>query len=116
VLGGSPSARSGIEPSDIVFDINKAHWDTIRYLTFSDRRPSELSLKVFVARYFTIADIAVRVPPEPYRPIEEIVAEAVRAVVGQSATLCLSSVRYVNPRFEWLAARIARRRRRSRQT
>jgi hypothetical protein len=115
VLGASPSARAGIEPRDIVFAVHKAQWDSVRYLTFSDRRPSELSLKVFVARYFTVAYITVRVPPEPYRPMEEILAEAIRAVAGQSARLCLRSIRYVNPRHEWFAALTAARRRTQRR-
>ena len=37
VLVDSPSARAGIEARDIVFSVDKARWDSIRYLTFSDR-------------------------------------------------------------------------------
>src|SRR5262249_33225590 len=95
VLADSPSARAGIEARDIVFSVDKARWDSIRHLTFSDRRLSELNLSVFVARYFTIANITVRVPPEHYRPIADIVAEAMQVVATQPMPLKLH---YVNPR------------------
>jgi membrane-associated protease RseP (regulator of RpoE activity) len=102
VLADSPSDRAGLEPRDIVFAIDKTRWDSIRSLTFSDRRPSELNVTVFIARYFTVARITISVPPEPYRPIEDIHSEAMRAVAAQPATP--SAITYVNPRFEWLAA------------
>jgi hypothetical protein len=96
-LVGSPSTRAGIEPRDIVFAIDKIPWGSVRHATFSDRRSSELNLSVFVARYFTIANIMVRVPPEPYRPLEEIVSDALRAIVARPTA---DVIRYVNPRFE----------------
>jgi hypothetical protein len=112
VLGDSPSARASIEPLDIVITVDKAPWDSVRRLTFSDRRPSELSLKVFVARYFAITNIMVRVPPEPYRPIEEILIEARQVVAMRPMP---SKFHYTNPRSdEWreLLSRFRRRRRR----
>jgi hypothetical protein len=48
-----------------------------------------------VARYFTIANVTVRVPPEHYRPIEDIAAEAMHVVATQPMPLKLH---YVNPR------------------
>jgi membrane-associated protease RseP (regulator of RpoE activity) len=110
VLTDSPSARAGLQPRDIVFAIDKTRWNSIRHLTFSDRRPAKLNVTVFVARYFTVAGITVSVPPEPYRPIEDIVAEAMCAVATLPATP--NKITYVNPRFEWLAALRPRRRRR----
>ena len=112
VLVDSPSARAGIEARDIVFAVDKAHWDSIRHLTFSDRRPSELNLSVFVARYFVIANISVRVPPNHYRPIEDIVAEAIQVVTTQPMP---RQLHYVNPRFaetRELLSMLRRRRRR----
>src|SRR5258708_6915745 len=95
VLVDSPSARAGIEARDIVFSVDKARWDSIRHLTFSERRPSELNLSVFVARYFTIANIIVRVSPEHYRPIEDIAAEAMHVVATQPMPL---NLHYETPR------------------
>jgi hypothetical protein len=83
VLADSPSARAGLKPRDIILAVDKTPWRSVRHLTFSDRRSSELKLRVFVVRYFTIAAITVRVSPEPYRPIEEIIAEATDAVAKQ---------------------------------
>jgi len=48
-----------------------------------------------VARYFTIANVTVRVPPEHYRPIEDIAAEAMHVVAMQPMP---SRLHYVNPR------------------
>ena len=98
VLSASPSARAGIECRDIVIAVNKTRWDFIRQLTFSDRRPSELRLTVFVARYFVAAEITVVVSPEPYRPIEDIVAEATG--IAAEAQSKQSKITCVNPRFE----------------
>jgi membrane-associated protease RseP (regulator of RpoE activity) len=83
VLADSPGARAGLAPRDIVIAINETPWNSIRHLVFSDRRSSELTLKVFVARYFAVANITVRVPPEHYRPIEEIVAGATSVIAAQ---------------------------------
>jgi membrane-associated protease RseP (regulator of RpoE activity) len=65
VLRDSPSARAGIEPRDIIISVDGKPWDSVRYLTFSDRCASEITAATFVARYFTFAKIVVRVPPEP---------------------------------------------------
>ena len=112
VLVDSPSVRAGLEPRDIVITVNETQLDAVRFLTFSDRRPSELNLKVFLARYFTIASVMVRVPPEHYRPIEDIVAEAMQVVATQPMPLQLH---YVNPRvaeMRELLSMLRRRRRR----
>jgi hypothetical protein len=111
-LVDSPCARAGVEARDIVFSVDRAPWDSIRHLAFSDRQPSELNLSVFVARYFVIANITVRVPPEHYRPIEDIVAEAMQVVATQPMP---SRRHYVNPRFaetRELLSMLRRRRRR----
>jgi predicted metalloprotease with PDZ domain len=84
VLPGSPCERAGLVPSDVVVTINNVRLDSVRHLTFTDRRPSELNLLVFIAGRFTLEDVRVRVPPEPYRPIENIVAEAMRAAAALS--------------------------------
>jgi membrane-associated protease RseP (regulator of RpoE activity) len=110
VLADSPGGRAGLEPRDILIAIDKTRWDSIRSLTFSDRRPSELNVTAFIARYFTVARVTVSVPPEPYRPIEDIVIEAMQAAASLPATP--NKITYVNPRFEWLAALRPRGRRR----
>jgi len=112
VLVDSPTARAGVAARDIIFSVDKTHWDSIRHLTFSDRRPSELNLSVFVARYFVIANITVRVLPKHYRPIEDIVAEAMQVVTTQPMP---RQLHYVNPRFaetRELLSMLRRRRRR----
>jgi hypothetical protein len=112
VLDGSPCAQAGIEVRDIVFAVDKVPWNSVRSLTFSDRRPSEIYLKTFVARYFATTNIQVRVPPEPYRPIEEIVAEAANIIAARPES---DRTPYVNPRFDWVGEFWAPRLRRSRR-
>src|SRR5712671_944361 len=85
VLGGSPGARAGTEPRDIIMALNGKPWDAVRSLTFSDRRPSEIVAETFVARYFTFAKVAVRVPPEPYRPLDDIAREAAGVIAARPA-------------------------------
>jgi hypothetical protein len=97
VLDGSPSARAGIEPRDIIMSVDGKPWDSVRHLTFSDRRPSEITARTFVARYFTFAKIAVRVPPEPYRPLDDIAGEAATAVAARPAP---DRTPYRNPRYD----------------
>ena len=117
VLDDSPSARAGIVPRDIIIAIDNAPWDSVRRLTFSDRRPSEVTLKTFVARYFTFTNITVRVPPEPYRPLDDIAAEAANVIAARPAP---DRTPYRNPRWdEWddmreLVARLSSRRGRRR--
>ncbi len=112
VLAGSPSERAGLEPGDIVFTVNKVQWELIRYLIFSDRRPSELNFKLFLARYFKTANITVCVPPDLYRPIEDIVTEAMRAAAAQPPPHVFT---YVNPRSFSIRWRDAHRLRRPRR-
>jgi membrane-associated protease RseP (regulator of RpoE activity) len=111
VLDRSPGARAGIEPRDIIVSIDGTPWDSVQRLTFSDRRPSEITAQTFVARYFAVAKILVRVPPEPYRPLDDIGAEAASVVAARPTP---DSTPYRKPRFdfdrEWLAT-LARRRR-----
>jgi hypothetical protein len=111
-LGGSPSARAGIERRDIVASINGQPWDCVRLLVFSDRSPSEIAARIFFARYFRFAKITVLVPPEPYKPLDDIAAEARSAIVARP-TVDMSP--YRNPRLDdycELLARFSRRRRR----
>jgi hypothetical protein len=80
VLENSPCARVGIAQRDIIGTINGRPWDQVRYLNFSDRRASEVILEIFVARYFKATKITVRVPPQPYRPLDEIADEAATVI------------------------------------
>ncbi len=112
VLTGSPSARAGIEARDIIFAIDGKPWDSVGHLVFSDRRPTEITAAVFVARYFTLAKITVRVPPEPYRPIDDITAEAAN-VMAERPTL--DRTPYRNPRHDDLREWVARFSRRCRR-
>jgi len=112
VLDDSPSARAGIEPRDIVMSIDGRPWDAVRCLTFSDRRPSEITAETFVARYFTVAKVLMRVPPEPYRPLDDITTEAADIIAARPAP---DTTPYRNPRFDDIRALLAslpRRRRR----
>jgi membrane-associated protease RseP (regulator of RpoE activity) len=116
VLDRSPGARAGIEARDIIVSVDGQPWDSVRRLTFSDRRPSEITAQTFVARYFTFAKIPLRVPPEPYRSLDDIAAE-VAAVIAARPTP--DKTPYRNPRFDFdinerreLMARLKRRRRR----
>jgi hypothetical protein len=112
VLGRSPSAQAGIEARDIIFAVGKTPWETVRRLTFSDRRPSEITLRVFVARYFAVTGVTVRVPPQPYQPLDDIAAEAAAIIAARPMP---DTRPYQNPRFDEvreLLARFSRRRRR----
>jgi hypothetical protein len=111
-LDGSPGARAGIETRDIIFLIDGMPWDSVRQLTFSDRRPTEITAETFVARYFTLAKITVRVPPEPYRHIEEITAEAANIITARPT---LDKTPYRNPRFDDMRELLARFSRRGRR-
>ncbi len=95
VLDNSPGAQAGIVARDIVLAINKEPWESVRLLTFSDRRPSEILLKTFVAWQFATAEISVRVPPEPYRPLEQITKETLEIIASGSS---LDASPYQNPR------------------
>jgi hypothetical protein len=112
VLDGSPSARARIEPRDIIHAVHGAPWDRIRHLTFSDRRPTEITLKTFVACYFAITSITVRVPPEPYRPLDDIVAEA-EAIIAARPTP--DTTPYRNPQYDDMRELLARFSRRGRR-
>jgi hypothetical protein len=86
VLPGSPCDRAGISAGDIVVTINGVRLDSIRHLVFSDCRSCKLNLLVYVARRIALDDIKLRVCPEPYRPIAEIVAEAMLALPASPAS------------------------------
>jgi membrane-associated protease RseP (regulator of RpoE activity) len=117
VLDDSPGARAGIEHRDIIVSVDGRPWDAVRDIVFSDRRPSEITAQTFVARYFAFAKVAVRVPPEPYRQLDDIAAEAAAVIAARPAP---DTAPYRNPRFdldpdivrEWSARLSPRRRRR----
>jgi hypothetical protein len=109
VLSDSPCARAGIEARDVIFSIDGKPWDSVRHLVFSDRRPTEITAQTFVARYFAPAKITVRVPPEPYRPIEDITAEAAAVVAARPM---LDTTPYRNPRFDDIRGLLANLRQR----
>src|SRR6266849_205555 len=96
VLDGSPCARAGIEPRDIIMSVDGRPWDSIRHLTFSDRRPSEINAETFVASYFAFAKVALRVPPEPFRPLDDIATEAAYIIAARPVP---DTAPYRNPRF-----------------
>jgi membrane-associated protease RseP (regulator of RpoE activity) len=112
VLDGSPGARAGIESRDIIVSVDGKPWHAIRGLTFSDRRPSEITAETFVARYFTFAKVAVRVLPERYRPLDDITTEAAGVIEARPVP---DPVRYRNPRFDDMRELVARLRRRGRR-
>jgi membrane-associated protease RseP (regulator of RpoE activity) len=95
VLESSPAAEAGILRRDIIVAVNGEPWEAVRLLTFSDRRPSEILLQTFVARYFATAEIRVRVPPEPYRPLDKITKEVTDIIAARPA---LDVTPYRNPR------------------
>jgi membrane-associated protease RseP (regulator of RpoE activity) len=116
VLDRSPGARAGIEARDIIVSVDGQPWDSVRRLTFSDRRPSEITAQTFVARYFAFAKILVRMPPEPYRPLDDIAAEAARVIAAKPTP---ETAPYRRPladfeiaEFRELMARLSPRRRR----
>jgi predicted metalloprotease with PDZ domain len=85
VLAGSPCDCAGLVAGDVVVTINNVRLDSVRHLTFSDRRRSKLDLLVFIASRAVLDDVKVSVPPEPYRSIEDIVAEAMLFAAALSA-------------------------------
>jgi hypothetical protein len=116
VLHRSPCWTVGIGQRDIIISINNRPWQSVRYLTFSDRRRSEITIQYFSARYFVIAKIPVRLSPEPYRQLEEIVEEATAVI---AASPIPDATPYQRPRDErrelMLEALLARYKRRSRR-
>ncbi len=116
VLDGSPGARAGIEPRDIIVSVDGRPWDSVRHMVFSDRRSSEITAQTFAARYFAFAKVAVRVPPEPYRPLDDIATEAARVIAAKPTP---DTAPYRRPladfeiaEFRELMARLSPRRRR----
>jgi membrane-associated protease RseP (regulator of RpoE activity) len=105
VLDDSPSARAGIVSRDIIIAVDNAPWNSVRRLTFSDRRPSEITLKTFVARYFSFTNIMVRVPPEPYQLLDEIATEAANIIAARPTP---DRTPYRNPRFDDMRELLAR--------
>jgi membrane-associated protease RseP (regulator of RpoE activity) len=97
VLDGSPSAHAGIEPRDVIVSFNGVPWDSVRHLAFSDKRHSEITAVIFVARYFTVATILLRVPPEPYRSLDRIATEAADVIAAQPTP---DTTPYRNPRLD----------------
>jgi hypothetical protein len=95
VLEDSPSARAGIEPRDIIVSLDRTPWEALRHLTFSDRHPSDVVAEIFVARYFTLGKITVRVSPEPYRRLEDIDAQTAKIIAVRPAP---DTTPYRNPR------------------
>jgi membrane-associated protease RseP (regulator of RpoE activity) len=85
VLDGSPGARAGIEHRDIIVSVDGQPWDSLPHTAFSDRRPSEITAQIFVARYFAFAKVVVHVPPEPYRPLDAIATEAAAIIAARPA-------------------------------
>jgi len=112
VLNDSPCARAGIEARDIIFAIDGKSWDSVRHMSFSDRRPTEITAQTFVARYFTLAKITVRVPPEPDRPIGDITAEGAAVVTARPKP---DTTPYRNPCFDDMRELLARFSRRGRR-
>jgi hypothetical protein len=94
VLAGSP-CRSKLRPKDIVIAVNGTPIDRIRFLNFSDRRSSALTMKIFEADLFAVRDIRFRIGPEHYRPLDDILEEARRVAAERPPP---SAVEYVNHR------------------
>ncbi len=111
VLDDSPSARAGIEHRDVIMSVDGQRLEAILHMVFSDRRPTEITVQTFVARYFTVANIAVRVPPEPYRSLDDIAREAADIVAARPEP---DRTPYLNPRFDGIRALLAPRRGRRR--
>ena len=112
VLDGSPAARAGIEHRDVIVSVDGQPWEAVRHMVFNDRRPSEITAKTFVARYFTVANIAVRVPPEPYRPLDDIAREAADITAARPVP---DRTPYRNPRYDDIREVLASLRRRRRR-
>jgi hypothetical protein len=94
MLAGSP-CRAKLRPKDIVIAINGTPVDRIRFLVFSDRRPSLLTMKIFEADLFAVRDIRFRLGPDHYRSLDDILQEARGLAEDRPPP---SVVEYVNPR------------------
>jgi hypothetical protein len=95
VLAGSP-CRAKLRPKDIIIAVNGTPIDRVRFLVFSNRRPSPLTIKSFEADLFAVRDIRILVGPEHYRPLDGILEEARRVADEQPPP---TTVKYKNPRF-----------------
>jgi hypothetical protein len=94
VLARSP-CRSKLRPKDIIFAVNGTPIDRLRFLVFSDRRSSSLTLKIFEGDLFAVRDIRLRLGPDHYRPLDDLVQEARRVAQEQPPP---GTVVYRNPR------------------
>jgi hypothetical protein len=111
VLAGSPAARAGIRKYDIALSINGKRWDDIHHLVLSDRRASVLTLEVWMPRYFRRTKISLRVDPEPFEPMTDIMAAATRHVAKHPLVM---PIHFTNPNIpECLVGDRPRRRRSS---
>jgi hypothetical protein len=96
VLPISPAAAAGVCQYDVILSIDKRPLDSIPHLMLSERRASELVVDLWLPRYFKRAKFSVRIEPEPFAPIADIIAAAARLVAAHPS---LPEMTFVNPRI-----------------
>jgi len=96
VFATSPAERAGISAYDVVLFVGKRPWNSVQYEVLSDKRASELVLDVWMPRFFKHVNVSVRVDPEPFAPIADIVAAATRHLAEHPL---IPKARFVNPRY-----------------
>jgi hypothetical protein len=110
VLAGSPAARAGVSEYDVIFSIDGKPWEFIHHNVLSDWRASQLSLDLWSQTFFKRVKICVRIEPEPFAPIADVVAAAARLAAERPV---LPRVTFVNPRYADFIHLLRRRRARA---
>jgi hypothetical protein len=107
VFPSSPAEAAGLGRYDIVLAVDGRPLSAIQHIVLSEHRPSSLRVNIWSPRYFRSAHVTLRVEPEPFAPIDVIVAAAELHLELEPQ---LPEARFLNPH---LLARHPRRRRRS---
>jgi hypothetical protein len=96
VFPNSPCARANIVPHDVILHVNQVPLDRLHRLEFSDRRRTELDVEVW--RDFQNYRKNVRIEPEPFASIEEVLEQSAAFV----SSVPLKPITFRNPSFAHL--------------
>jgi hypothetical protein len=96
VFPESPCARANIVPHDVILHVNEVPLDRLHPLEFSDRRRTELDVEIW--RSFQHYRRNVRVDPEPFAPLAEILEQSAAFV----SSVPLQPITFRNPSFDLL--------------
>src|SRR5262245_48856904 len=95
VLAKSPASAADLRQYDVIQSVSGQRWGAAHLVALSDRETSELTLDVFMPRYFKSAKVIVRIAPEPFAPLDDVIAAAALYVAQHPS---LPSAQFNNPR------------------